>query len=726
MKKALVFLLTLAMLITPLAAFATDVALGEYDNPYQLSATSVRFAVYVEPEATAWVQVDNCNNSVVEVGYATGSDYMVVYCRQPVYPETDSGDNTLSFTMVDGADMFSVYNSGSEAVTVYMALTEGAPVDNSGTMDNPEEVVLTEGWFGISGYAEKELEAGNQGRWYKCIAPADGLLAVNVDAHDAEWNPVGWMYNVNNMTSGIYGDTHWSDEEEPVYYEEVSVNAGDEVVVFITTYDPMNMWVSPAGFVSVNFSFSPVGTWGNPEVISAGTYAANLASGSQGYYYSWTAAETGTATIAMDSASGWMYSVNGEMTDGSFIYGDTHWCDDDPVVASESIAVNAGDILTISVNTYDPADPWSAPAGTVNWTLSFTAGAAGGDDGEGGDDIGGGDIGGGDDEEEVNYAYSDTYLEVGTNAYVLDAGYPYTIFTFEPTETGKYIISADALVGIVSYNGMWVSVDPSAETVAANSVEWDCTGVGQSIWVAVFADTNIANITVEKEELVIKEIEKIEYENVVTPEEFIFEGDANELVYVDTEDDIADVAVLGEDGYYHLNSATGPILYANLNDSIMPLLDAYGYGQIKDVIYDEEGDAIAVVDYNSAYMEYFSNAFYVETEENDMYLYPLTEDIMAIYQNVGANNGWYGEEGWVGGTEEDAWMFACYYFEGETHEPGSDNEEPGENEPGEEDEGSKEDAPQTGDNAVFMLVVAFVALMGCAVVLFVRKRNTAK
>ena len=42
---------------------------------------------------------------------------------------------------------------------------------------------------------------------------------------------------------------------------------------------------------------------------------------------------------------------------------------------------------------------------------------------------------------------------------------------------------------------------------------------------------------------------------------------------------------------------------------------------------------------------------------------------MIIYQGVGNSNAWYGSSGWVGGDLDDAWMFACYYLEGERFDP---------------------------------------------------------
>ncbi len=663
MKTALALVLALAVMLVPMSVtvFAAD---GSFADPYQLSASSVRFYVYVQPEETVYVQVDDCNGSTVNVGYATADTYMIQYGRQTVYPNGDP-DNTASFAMNPMGDYFAVYNTGSEAISVYMSLTGGAPIDNTGTMDNPEELTL-EDRFGmgfLSANSEAALDAGNEGRWYKVIAPGDGVLNIGVSAYDPEtYDSVGWLYCANNVTQGKYGDNHWSDDEPVVDTEQVAVNAGDEVQIFAATYDPMNMFSNPAGTVSVFVSFSAFGSYDCPAEAVLGENAAPVENGN-GYTYNWTAPEEGTVTVTMDDADGWQYNVNVIPADeedyGSYIYGDTHWSDDDPVVASESFPVNEGDKVVVTVNTYDPAS-WQGPSGTVNWTLSFVAG----ENGNEGGDIGGEE--GGEEEEEVNYGFGDN-LVLGTQEYAVDPMYQYTVYAFSPEETGKYTISiSDGILGIVSYTDMWVQNTPSADNVNATEAEWDCTSVGQGIYVAVMADTNVATITVEREELEeTDEVPWIYYENVVTPEAFVFEGDFDAMLYVETFDEAVDEAVLGEDGFYHLNSATGPILYVCLNDSLLSLADAVNYGQIKEVIADEDGTVIEKTDFNEAFLEYAA------CMDEETGLYPLTVDLIEMYKRVGAYQGWYGENGFIGGDYDDAWMFACYYNEGESFEGGA-------------------------------------------------------
>lgn len=694
MKKTLSVIIALAMILVPMSVFA---ATGDYEEPYQLIAGGGNLVVYLEAGASAYVQADDCNNSTVTVGYATNDGYFIQYGVQSVYPEADA---TASFTMNEYSNMFTVNNTGEEAVTVYMALEAGA-ASTAGTWDNPEEITLSDpwGWGQLSAWVEQPLDAGNQGYYYTVTAPDDGALVVGIDAYDAEWNPVGWTYNVNNVTAGIYGDYHFSDDAEPVYQEMVEVSAGDEVQIFVTTYDPADMWNAPAGTVSVNVTFAGVGSYDYPAEAVLGSQTAPVVNGN-GYHYVWTATEDGTATVTMNDATGWQYSLTVVPVSGDYseyVYGDTHFSDDDPVVASESMAMKAGDTLEIAINTYDP-EAWGI-SGDVNWTLEFTTGSTGdggdGDGDQGGEDIGGGDTG---DEDGVNYVNSDTLLVVGDNACVVDGGYEYTIYTFEPTEEGEYTITSDdSVMGIVSYNGMWLSVDPSADTVNANELVWECTGVGQSIWVAVKADTNVANITITRAELdTSDEIPWVDYENMETPEAFTFEDDADKLVYVDVEDDVDDnmnVYYNDEDGYYHYGAEDGPIIYVNLDESMMSMVGVVSNGKLVGANYDiESGEVTEYVNCTNAIMEYIAAADTVETADGTLTLYPLTDDLIVMYIACGSYMGWYGEDGWLGLDTPDAWMFACYYVD---EVPGGSNE----GNEGEDNTGDDNTGDIAGDNA---------------------------
>lgn len=360
----------------PTAVSAADAALGTYENPYLLFAdTGTRLAVSVAAGDTAYIKADNYANSVVTVGYATSADYTVYYGRTTVFP---ADDGTLTFSMDNGInELFAIENNSGGNLTAYINLESVETEEVYGTMDNPEVLTFEDGAAGdMSVYALRALEAGNQGYYFSVTAPDAGVISVSAMAYDEDYNEIGWSYFVNNLTAGTYGNINYSDDEEPVPYAEIKVSEGDELQIFVATYDPENMWISPAGNVSVSVSFYTVGSLDRPEKVTAGNHSTTFEKGDQGYYYQWTATEEGTVTVTMKDEDGWMYNLSCARADGSYSYGDTHWPDDDPVVFSEKIGVMPGDVLTIFVATYDPANVWTTPAGTVNWNLSFESAAS--------------------------------------------------------------------------------------------------------------------------------------------------------------------------------------------------------------------------------------------------------------------------------------------------------------------------------------------------------------
>ncbi len=308
------------------------------------------------------------------------------------------------------------------------------------------------------------------------------------------------------------------------------------------------------------------------------------------------------------------------------------------------------------------------------------------------------------EEEVINY-YEDyeTLVILGETECPINATYEYSVFGFMPEEIGKYTFKAEnALIALASNNGMWVTVELNSETVNSDSFVWECTSVGQSIMFALKSDATSVTVNITREDIIIDEITRTPYENKTTPEAFTFEGNVDDLLYVETFDDILDEAVLGEDGFYHLNSADGPILYADLDDGLMSLVDANNYGQLIALEYDENGELIEKIDFTEAFAEYVSCM-----DENG--LYPLTEDLIYVYKGVGENYNWYGDEedAWIGGSLDDAWMFACYYIAHDDDDTNSDTDTDVDN----DQSGSENDEPiQPGDNGnvlVFVLISVF-------------------
>ncbi len=357
-------------------------------------------------------------------------------------------------------------------------------------------------------------------------------------------------------------------------------------------------------------------------------------------------------------------------------------------------------------------------------------------------------------EEGVTYEMG-AALEVGTKTYdVCDL--EYTVYTFDPTETGKYTITTtNSVLGIVSYNGMWATVEPAAATVTESSIVWECNSVGQSIWVAALSKDGGINISVEKEHIEIITYETYHYENKVKPTAFTFDGDATKLEYVDIEDGNKDIAALGKDGYYHLGDANGPRLFVILNDTMMSFYNMREPGQLSAIVRNEDNSVKYKVDYNSSFDEYWACVANVTIDGTSAAIYPLTDDLIVMIKNVAGHHGWFKEDGWLANVDpEDGWMFPCVYIEGEKFEGNDLAEGPITDDNFKDeiiDEGGKggvdansptsspvtgtnnntntpgagnNTAHQTGDNAVVLAVVALTAVaVLAAVVLFVRKKK---
>ena len=118
-----------------------------------------------------------------------------------------------------------------------------APPPALGSMENPAELEIGEN--------SVEIEAGSNGYYYTWTAEEDGVLTVTMYSEN-------WFYVVNNMTSGKYGDSQFSDWEECSAITEIEVAAGDEIQLVVKTYDPEAPWAAPAGTFTFDASFAGV------------------------------------------------------------------------------------------------------------------------------------------------------------------------------------------------------------------------------------------------------------------------------------------------------------------------------------------------------------------------------------------------------------------------------------------------------------------------------------
>ena len=86
------------------------------------------------------------------------------------------------------------------------------------------------------------------------------------------------------------------------------------------------------------------------------------------------------------------------------------------------------------------------------------------------------------------------------------------------------------------------------------------------------------------------------------------------------------------------------------------LWQAWAYGQVIGVL-EEDGETLAIMDYNDAFLEYYNAAL--------SYYYPLNYDLLMMLTHIGESQAWYVEGGVAdfGYPEGYEFLFCCYYNE---------------------------------------------------------------
>lgn len=702
MKKVLSLALVIALAIAPMTVMAADTGTADY--------------------ATGLYQFE---------GIAT------VAANSTVYYEICMPDDAQYEFVVTGPTGFSVgtcYEIGG-------VWEIGAGADDTNGTVNTTIKADSQTWYGYAGFAIENMTASEQEYTYEIVLPegtqgnpkavtlaVGGTAQVTVPAQTQYYvgATLPQMYTEYQLT--ITGNTGFG------YTGGYGMPNWDSNGTYTTT---LAAYFGPASFAIVNNTASeqtytltltdvpkPLGSELNPDTLPMNTTTTKELNGDE-YWYTWTATEAGTLTITMDNAQcadGWTYKA---LCSSSNVpkHFSTGWDESDKNICEFTVAT--GDVVTYSVSVPTGSDPYTLANGTVVFTTAFVAGEGnpdGGDDGAGDGGSGSDGITPGGDEINENYYYKYQELTVGTNDIMPMFGYPTTLYTFVPTEAGEYLVTIDEQGATLGYYGSneWYPFDYTETKTSSLTLEVAEANAPMLIGVS---DAMLATVTITRVGDLDDEggYDEIEYENVVTPEEFTFPGNAETLLdsYVDTTDDTVETAVLGDDGYYHLNSADGPVLFANLSDELMNLVTAQSYGQLSAVNY-ESGVPVSITDFYNAFDEYVACAD-VESIEGAT-LYPLTEDLITIFQRVGEDKVWYGENGFVGGTEEDAWMFACYYDEAITSLAPSTGGATGGATGGVA--GGTTQAPKTGDNAnVAVWAIVMVVAAGAAFVVAESKRR---
>ncbi len=255
-------------------------------------------------------------------------------------------------------------------------------------------------------------------------------------------------------------------------------------------------------------------------------------------------------------------------------------------------------------------------------------------------------------------------------------------FLFVPSEAGTYEISvnnADASVGY--YGSPYFVLAESVEEVVDNkftiSVSKSNIGTaegGTAVYVIGVDGLDEASevvLSVERigdPEYNISDEPWTQYQITCEITPFTLDlPDGKDLTYVDIEGDTEDYEIVfnDADGYYHLGTADGPVMYVHLGKGA-PYVSLYtvingdgaaGGAPIRSYFFDENGEFVKREDYTDILSTYFVNM------DQTKYVYPLNDDLIYIIKN--------GCSGWWDPTSPDyifdecnpeiGWMFACCY-----------------------------------------------------------------
>ena len=359
-------------------------------------------------------------------------------------------------------------------------------------------------------------------------------------------------------------------------------------------------------------------------VITSGTNVA--ATAAEPIIYTWTAEADGTLTVTMGAATpGWRFTVSNSSgeTVGLPKSGKTEM--------SVEYTLTAGETYTFRAVGFNSAT-WDEASANLTYTLTFQPAETGGE------------------VEMAEYEISETALVLGDNTLTLLETAVTTIYVFEPAEMGVYTFTAPA-GAVLGYwgAGSWFLSDPGSTT---NTYEWTCTGVGQSAYIGVSGAEGSFNLNVEKTgEYEVVVIPTVVYENKAPLSAFTLPEGSKLGSYIDVTSEEVFTAVLGEDGYYHLNSADGDIILVDLD--YQDIILSAALQSDRPVMYayttDEDGNQVKY-DIGNAVLEY-------ETVMDANGYYPLTEDLILFYDVYGNGAGIYTFHISGSYNVDNAWMY---------------------------------------------------------------------
>lgn len=586
---------------------------GTKENPMEISGVT-EFEVTVEAGQEIYCNIYRVTNMLMQI---QDQDAYVIWGDVTYKPENGSVSFALTTPDTYTPAMIRIGNSGTQTKTFKVLLVAPA-----GSLANPHALEM--GSFRVN------VEAGNeQGVYYTYTASAKGVITVRCTAATAGVAYGYTLYNLNTYAYRTLEDDGVKDPVTGIITLSVDVNAGD-VVQFCASTLPDESNQYPAAELDMEVAFS--------EKSGSDVEDPPIDQPEKKVTY--------TVKVTNDSnqpISGVVVTFSGNTTTNA--------------------TTNASGIATVTLVEGEYTVSVQAPAGYLNHSTTYTLTAS---------------------NTSVTIRLVDpatsenfTELYVGYAMHVSTGKTDvnlvpeeWTYFLFTPSRAGKYQFTASSTISYWGSNTNFIMDLTSTTDISNNKFHLNIKedNLGASYILAVKAPAGVTSGTVTitrlgNPDLDISDLPWDVYEGTHTPQNYQFPG--GELTYVNVSGSTADYEiVLGSDGFYHLGSATGPVVYLNLgtNAPYISLAKILETSPIRKIFNDGNG-SVRKVDYTQCVTNY------ADCVDCSTGVYPLTEDLKTVLQEYGQSEGWWSQSGngyylfddVTGLNTEIAWMFACCY-----------------------------------------------------------------
>lgn len=485
--------------------------------------------------------------------------------------------------------------------------------------------------------------------FFDWTAAEDGVLTLTALS---DLSPDWAYYVIVEPVAGdpYYSETLYSDDVfcDGILYIEVS--AGDYVLVVAcdpnfaagTVYLDAEFTASESGGGDIGGGDEPGGDieMGDGDIVINN----EVSKADEPWTYTFEIDGPGGLHVVIgDCTPGWRYKIEYPNGETSLYFSASAWS----VGPDYTHELTEAGQYKVMIWAYDAAN-YTDVNGTVSASITFTPA---------GDDV---------EVPKEEYIVSDILLGLGENELTLDENAITTIYEFCPDEIGLYKFTVDGESALIGYWGAGSFFVWDQTENKTNVLEKELDAVGQSIMVGVSGVEGSFNMTIEKIGEA-EEIVQIQYNDYtvkhVPLDQYLIDTDGKVVTPVDITK--SQNVVKGSDGFYHLGTANGPVIYVNLTNEVFDILQAFfgGYGAMTmRGKYTDDNGVDYYYDFLNA-MRIYATVLYDSDYDNG--LYPLTEDLKIFMLAFGGYQGWYNAEqtGFEAIKEdhnpESAWLVSC-------------------------------------------------------------------